>query len=168
MAMQALSVVVKHGEPLCRDEVVLSHWVADCFCDIIDRKYEEYPCNTCRERCNTSFIQKGMLRTKLAGCCKDLHALLQPLYMPRRPGHQCFDIRDDRHRNNFMLDLENSILSEWDARQGVPQGPRRFEVEAWAALVKRNMFPSHSDVDWDEYCDWVRKGGGDEWFHEEE
>ena len=87
---------------------------------------------------------------------------------PRRPGHQCFDIRDDRHRNNFMLDLENSILSEWDARQGVPQGPRRFEVEAWAALVKRNMFPHHSDVDWDEYCDWVRKGGGDEWFHEED
>ena len=161
MAMQALSVVVKHGEPLCRDEVVLSHWVADCFCDIIDREYEEYPCKTCRECCNTSFVQKGMLRTKLAGCCKDLHALLRPLYMPRRPGHRSHAIGD-----YFLMDFENSLLSEWTG--AVPHGLFRFEVKAWAALVKRNVFPSHSDVDWDEYCDWVRRGGGDEWFQEEE
>ena len=80
---------------------------------------------------------------------------------PRRPRHRSFDIC-----NNFMLDFENSLLSEWSG--AVPQGPRRFEVEAWAALVKRNVFPHHSDVDWDEYCDWVRRGGGDEWFQEEE
>ena len=80
---------------------------------------------------------------------------------PRRPRHRSRAIDD-----NFMMDFEDSLLSEWSS--AVPQGPRRFEVEAWAALVKRNVFPHHSDVDWDEYCDWVRRGGGDEWFQEEE
>ena len=80
---------------------------------------------------------------------------------PRRPGHRSHAIGD-----YFMMDFENSLLSEWSG--AVPQGPRRFEVEAWEALVKRNVFPHHSDVDWDEYCDWVRRGGGDEWFQEEE
>ena len=80
---------------------------------------------------------------------------------PRRPGHRSHAIGD-----YFMMDFENSLLSEWSG--AVPQGPRRFEVGAWAALVKRNVFPHHSDVDWDEYCDWVRRGGGDEWFQEEE
>ena len=158
--MQALSMVVRHGEPLCRDEVILSNWAADCHCDIIDREYEEYPCKTCQERCNTSFVQKDKLRTKLAGCCKDLHTLIGPLYMPRRPGHRTHAIGD-----SFMMDLENSFLSGWG--ETVPQGTRRFEIVAWAALVKRNVFPNHSDVDWDEYCDWVRIGGGDEWFQEE-
>jgi hypothetical protein len=64
-----------------------------------------------------------------------------------------------------MMDLENSFLSGWG--ETVPQGTRRFEIVAWAALVKRNVFPHHSDVDWDEYCNWVRAGGGDEWFQEE-
>ena len=100
-----------------------------------------------------------------------MHTLIGPLYMPRRPGHRSFDfrdnsIRDNRIRDNFMMDLENSFLSDWMG--AVPRGPRRFEVEAWAALVKRNVFPHHSDIDWDEYCDWVRRGGGDEWFQEEE
>ena len=90
-----------------------------------------------------------------------MHTLIGPLYMPRRPGHMSFDFRDP-----YMMDLENSFLSDWSG--AVPQGPRRFEVDAWAALVKRNVFPHHSDVDWDEYCDWVRRGGGDEWFQEEE
>ena len=25
----------------------------------------------------------------------------------------------------------------------------------------------HSDVDWEDYTEWVRNGGGDEWFQEE-
>jgi hypothetical protein len=154
--MNALSIVVKHDEPLCRNEVILSYWAADCECGNIDRTYEEYPC----KRCNTSFVQKDKLRTKLAGCCKDLHTLIGPLYMPRRPGHRTHAIGD-----SFMMDLENSFLSGWG--EAVPQGTRRFEIVAWAALVKRNVFPHHSDVDWDEYCDWVRIGGGDEWFQEE-
>ena len=85
---------------------------------------------------------------------------LEPLYMPRRPERQ---MNTD---NNFMMDFENSLLSEWIGSP--PTGPRRFEVPEWAALIKRNVYPVHSDVDWDEYCDWVWGGGGDEWFVEDE
>ena len=53
---------------------------------------------------------------------------------PRRPGRRSHEIGDC-----FMMDFENSLLSEWIGAP--PQGPRRFEVEAWAALVKRNVFP---------------------------
>jgi hypothetical protein len=63
-----------------------------------------------------------------------------------------------------MMDFENSLLSEWTG--AVPQGPGRFEVKEWAALVKRYVYPEHSDVDWDEYCEWVRIGGGDDWFRD--
>ena len=80
---------------------------------------------------------------------------------PRRPDHKnVISIGD-----YFMMDFENSLLSEWMGP--APTGPRRFEVAEWAALVKRNVFPHHSDVDWDEYCNWVRAGGGDEWFQQE-
>ena len=82
--------------------------------------------------------------------------------MPQRPGHKCRRIGIG---DAFMLDFENSLVSEWI--DDPPRGPRRFKVDAWAALVKRNVYPHHSDVDWDEYCDWVRIGGGDEWFQEE-
>jgi hypothetical protein len=49
----------------------------------------------------------------------------------------------------------------------MPKGPKRFEKAAWAALVQNNVFPHHSDIDWDEYVDWVSNGGGDEWFMED-
>ena len=81
-------------------------------------------------------------------------------HAPRRPCRKNHRIGDC-----FMMDFENSLLSEWTGAP--PQGPRRFEVETWATLVKRNVYPHHSDVDWDEYCNWVRIGGGDEWFQEE-
>ena len=54
-----------------------------------------------------------------------------------------------------MMDLENEILRDWDARKGIPKGPRCFENPEWAALVKENVYPHHSDVDWEEYAEWV-------------
>ena len=60
------------------------------------------------------------------------------------------------------MDFENSLLEDWD--NGIPTGPRRFEEAEWAELVKRNVYPNHSDVDWDEYVDWVSSGGGDGLF----
>ncbi len=42
--------------------------------------------------------------------------------------------------------------------------PRRFENAEWAELIKRNVYPHHSDIDWEEYVEWVSNGGGDEWF----
>ena len=66
-----------------------------------------------------------------------------------------------------MMDFEYDVLRCWDARKGIPRGPRRFENQEWAALIKRHVYPHHSDVDWFEYIAWVRDGGGDEWFQEE-
>ena len=70
-----------------------------------------------------------------------------------------------RDRNNFLMDLENWILHKWDSRQGIPQGPRRFENEAWATLVKTGL--QDSDTSWEEYSAWCLAGYGDEWFQEE-
>ena len=56
---------------------------------------------------------------------------------PRRPNHHAEGEVIDRYRHNFLMDFENQILKDWDARQGIPTGPRRFENPAWAALIKR-------------------------------
>ena len=70
--------------------------------------------------------------------------------------------------NNFLMDLENSYLSEWDHEQrDNPTGPRRFEDPEWGAMMKRAC-DAHSDVSWEQYCEWVSDGGGDEWFQAEE
>ena len=69
-----------------------------------------------------------------------------------------------RAHNNFMMDMENYILRQWDSRQGVPTGPKRYLNEEWAKLVKSNL--EFSDTNWDEYVSWVSSGGGDEWFQE--
>jgi hypothetical protein len=69
--------------------------------------------------------------------------------------------------DDFMADFENEVLQSWDARLGIPRGTRRFENTEWAALIKRNVYPHHSDVDWSEYTAWVSQGKGDEWFQED-
>ena len=32
--------------------------------------------------------------------------------------------------------------------------------------MKMQVYPHHSDVDWEEYTAWVKAGGGDEYFFE--
>ena len=67
--------------------------------------------------------------------------------------------------DDFMMDFENSVLeNDWDARQGIPTGPRRYENPEWAKMIRSQVYPHHSDVNWREYVSWVRGGGGDEWF----
>ena len=68
--------------------------------------------------------------------------------------------------NAFMMDWENAILGDWDARNGIPKGPCRYENAEWAALVQQHVYPHHSDVTWEQYMKWVMDGGGDEWFQE--
>ena len=80
---------------------------------------------------------------------------------PRRPGPTSFD-RPGFHA--FLMDFENAVLE--DGGRDSPTGPRRFEKAEWAELIKRNVYPNHSDLDWDEYVEWVSQGGGDEWFME--
>ena len=71
-----------------------------------------------------------------------------------------------RHYNAFMMDFENYVLSKWDSRQGIPTGPRRYENEAWAELMKSHL--EFSDSCWEDYVAWVSQGGGDEYFQDEQ
>jgi len=68
-----------------------------------------------------------------------------------------------------MMDFENACLSEnWDSRiRAHPTGPKRYEDSKWAGMIKRSVYPFNSDIDWEEYVEWVQNGGGDEWFQEE-
>ena len=77
-ALKALSIVVMHGEPLCRDEYGLFCFRARCACDfyLIDVGVR---CVRCDEIGDGNNIAKGALRTKLAGCHKQLYNLLDPL-----------------------------------------------------------------------------------------
>ena len=60
----------------------------------------------------------------------------------------------------FIMDFENACLANhWNSRVPHPTGDRRYEHTEWAAMIQRQVFPHHSDVDWDEYCDWVQNGG---------
>ena len=69
----------------------------------------------------------------------------------------------------FLMDWENSIWERhWDARNGIPKGRHRYRNAEWAATIRLYAFPFHSGVTWEEYVQWVREGGGDEWFQEEE
>jgi hypothetical protein len=74
-------------------------------------------------------------------------------------------ILDVQMRDAFLMDFENRCLAEWDARQGIPKGPKRYQDEAWATHVLD--FLRFSDTSWSEYCQFVIEGGGDEWFVEE-
>jgi hypothetical protein len=60
------------------------------------------------------------------------------------------------------MDLENDLLNDW--RRPVPRGPLRHENAEWAERIKQNVYPNHSDVDFDEYVAWVIAGGGDDTF----
>ncbi len=62
-----------------------------------------------------------------------------------------------RYQNAFLMDFENWVLTLWDLE--IPTGPRRYENEAWAALMQSHLEFS----DWAEYVEWCRCGGGDEW-----
>jgi hypothetical protein len=69
-------------------------------------------------------------------------------------------------RDAFLMDFENDVLRDWDTTKGIPTGPRRFQNAEWAALIKRNVYPHHSDVDFYEYVEFCSNGGGDDCFME--
>jgi hypothetical protein len=88
---------------------------------------------------------------------------------PHRPQEQI------RCGNLFMMEFENELLWLWGSRtkgnrtKGThikehPKGRKRFMDHEWAKFVTSQVYPFHSDVDWDDYVDWVANGGGDEWF----
>ena len=66
-----------------------------------------------------------------------------------------------------MMDFENSILEHNWGNRKPPKGNKRHEDEEWVAIIKSQVYPYHSDVDWEIYVMWVEQGGGDEWFQNE-
>ena len=78
-ALQALTIVVMHGESLCRDEYGLFCFRARCVCDPDGEQYQF--CVRCDEIGDGKCIAKGALRTKLATCHKKLYNLLDSLSM---------------------------------------------------------------------------------------
>jgi hypothetical protein len=67
--------------------------------------------------------------------------------------------------DTFLMDFENHCLEHW-GRGHPPAGTRRYEHPTWGPYMRANV--ENSDTCWDDYCFWVRHGGGDEWFMEEE
>ena len=89
---------------------------------------------------------------------------------PNRPGHIEKNDIITSDRDAFMMDFENACLADkWRffSKGPHPTGKKRYEDPAWAAMIESNVYPHHSDVDWQEYVDWVSRGLGDEWFQEE-
>ena len=44
------------------------------------------------------------------------------------------------------------------------EGPNRYKDLDWAGMIEFQVYPHHSDVDWEEYVEWVSRRYGDEWF----
>ena len=80
----------------------------------------------------------------------------------RRPGHNDAGYYVDSSRDAFYMDFENACLESYRAEP--PVGPQRWQHPEWAAHIQMHVFPFSSDLDWQEYRDWVEAGGGDDWF----
>ena len=95
-----------------------------------------------------------------------------PPQPPNRPGHR------DKYEiitpeiDKFMMDFENHCLEfhwHWDITNWIwPQGNKRHEDPDWAAMIKKQIYPHNDSIDWEEYCNWVSRGYGGEWFQEDQ
>ncbi len=87
---------------------------------------------------------------------------------PKRPRHIPRYTPLTIARDDFYCDFENTCLSQnWDSsRRAHPKGPNRYKDTEWAKMIQSQVYPHHSDIDWEEYVEWVENGGGDEWFQE--
>ena len=90
--------------------------------------------------------------------------------LERRPGHRDMYELMTTERDNFLMDFENACLSQnWDnSKKPFPKGMMRHTDAEWGEMIKTQVYPHHSDVDWEEYCDWIFFGGGDECFQEDD
>ena len=72
-----------------------------------------------------------------------------------------------RYEQAFWLDLENWVLQHrWDARIGIPCGPRRHLDTAWRTIMLQELeaYPRNTI---EQYEAFVLSGQGDEWFLED-
>ena len=73
-------------------------------------------------------------------------------------------VRDQVDLQIFLLDLENWVLGHrWDTRLGVPCGRLRHVDSLWGETMRFELL-AYPRRCWDDYCSWVRGGGGDDWF----
>ena len=73
-------------------------------------------------------------------------------------------VRDQVDLRNFLMDLENWVLEHrWDARLGVPCGRLRHVDSLWGETMRCELL-AYPRRCWDDYSDWVGRGGGDDWF----
>ena len=73
-------------------------------------------------------------------------------------------VRDQVDLRNFLMDLENWVLEHrWDARLGVPCGRLRHVDSLWGETMRFELL-AYPRRCWDDYCEWVASGGGDDWF----
>ena len=79
---------------------------------------------------------------------------------PLRPA----TLKQAKEQDIFLCDLENDVLRDFDG--DTPTGPQRYMNPDWAALMKKNLYPFHSDADWREYVEFCENGGGDIWFYD--
>ncbi len=89
---------------------------------------------------------------------------------PNRPRHIPRYTPMSIERDAFMMDFENSCLSQdWDSsKRAHPTGPKRHKDPQWRDMILLQVFPQNDSVDWEEYTEWVENGGGDELFQEEQ
>ena len=97
---------------------------------------------------------------------KNLGGQILPPHRPNK-GYR-YTLISERDRDNFMMDFENACLEQNWGCKPFPKGPNRYEDKEWAEMIISQVYPHHSDVDFWEYVEWVRGGGGDEWFVETE
>ena len=65
---------------------------------------------------------------------------------------------------NFLMDLENWVLTNrWDPRLGIPCGRLRHVDSLWGETMRFELL-AYPRRCWDDYSDWVDRGGGDDWF----
>ena len=93
----------------------------------------------------------------------EAEANYDPQNPPNRPVRPA-TLKQAKERDVFFCDLENAVLR--DFRGDIPKGPQRYLNPDWAALMKKNLYPFHSDADWSEYIEFCEDGGGDEWFYD--
>ena len=61
----------------------------------------------------------------------------------------------------FLMDLENWCLErKWSGPP--PTGRGRYLDPEWAEVMQSTC--EGSDCTWAQYVEWVKAGGGDEWF----
>ena len=106
---------------------------------------------------------EGVKILSLAQIRDDHEATYDPKNPPNRPLRPA-TLKKAKEQDAFLCDLENEVLRDFIG--DTPTGPQRYLNPDWAALMKKNLYPFHSDADWGEYIEFCENGGGDEWFYD--